>query len=366
MEYPSSENGSSGLSEAPSRRHGGKKKPSVSSDSDYDVNGVDNGLGSVSSKDERRNQSTEVQSVTPQPIKGKDWVKELPRKRKRAKSNHANQQATPFVSEHLHNDPIESLLDVNQSDVQFTGHLNDESWPENDGIVAMRLPENNFSTSPAANTITTQNMSMGGGPLLYPVAQSSDMVDYDSQLLHAPQDPRLPDKPQLPELHNESLSTATHHELQEPGLLFGPQHSIMQLGHQETVLPQGNQSSGLHPNSTYHFYNPSAVVGLSHEGQQSMTTLNEIQHRPEDSGIPRNGNDVTGEEFPQYGKDAFLREPNRPIDTKFSSPLNSLSPDFPGYGLFNLGMDAPSSLDASDFNFLVDDDFNEIIEYFGA
>ncbi|KAL2540877.1 ETHYLENE INSENSITIVE 3-like 3 protein [Abeliophyllum distichum] len=193
IQHPSSENGSSGLSEAPSRCHGGKKKPSVSCDSDYDVNGVDDGLGSVSSKDERRNQSTEVQSVTPQPIKDKDRVKELPRKRKRAKSNHANQQATPSISEHLHNDPKESLLDVNQSDLQFSGHLNNESWPENDGIVAMRLPENNFSTSPAANTITTQNMSMGG-PLLYPVAQSSDMVDYDSQLLHAPQDPRLHDK----------------------------------------------------------------------------------------------------------------------------------------------------------------------------
>ncbi|CAA2972721.1 ETHYLENE INSENSITIVE 3-like 3 [Olea europaea subsp. europaea] len=366
--HPSSENGSSSLSEAPLRSRGEKRKPSVSSDSDYDVNGVDDGLGSVSSKDDRRNQSTEVQSVTTEPIKDKERLKELPRKRKRVKSNHANQQATPSISEQARNDPKESLLDVNQSDVQFTGQLTNESWSE----VPMRPQENSFSTFPSANTITTQNKSMRGGPLLYPVVQSSDIVDYDSQLLHAPRDhPRLQDKPQHPELHDKSLISASHHELQEPGLLFGPQHSARQPGSQETVLPQAAQSSGSHQNSTYHFYNPSAVVGVSHEGQQSLTTLNEIQHRHEDSGIhvpgiPRNGNDITCEEFPQYGKDAFLREPDRPIDSRFPSPLNSLSPDLSGYSLFNLGMDGASSFDAGDFNFMVDDDFDEMIEYFGA
>ncbi|CAI9774484.1 unnamed protein product [Fraxinus pennsylvanica] len=370
--HPSSENGSSSLSEAPLRSRGEKKKPSVSSDSNYDVNGVEDGLGSVSSKDDRRNRSTEVQSVTTRPIKDKERVKELPRKRKRVKSNHANQQATPSICEQLRNDPKESLLDVNQSNVQFTGQLTNEGLSENDGTVPMRPQENNFSTFPSADTITTQNMSMGGGPFLYPVAQSSNIVDYDSRLLHAPQDHRrLQDKPQHPELHDKSLSSATHHELQEPGLLFGPQHSVWQPGRRETVLPQATQSSGSHQNSTYRFYNPSAVVGVSNEGQQSLTILNEIQHRPEDSGIhvpgiPRNGNDVTGEEFPLYGKDAFLREPDRPIDTRFPSPLNTLSPDLSGYSLFNLGMDGASSFDAGDFSFMVDDDFDEIIEYFGA
>ena len=40
---------------------GESKQAAISSDSDYDVDGVDDGVGSVSSKDDRRNQLMDVE-----------------------------------------------------------------------------------------------------------------------------------------------------------------------------------------------------------------------------------------------------------------------------------------------------------------
>ncbi|KAK4482401.1 hypothetical protein RD792_009556 [Penstemon davidsonii] len=329
IRQPSSENGSSSVTEAPSKIRENKRKPSVESDSDYDV---DDGLESVSSKDGRRNQSADI----PKPVKNKDQVREQPKKRQRTKSSPANQLAVPSLNEYPRDDH-EAIVE----------YLMNDSHPEENGVTAMTPQENtsqgqpcllesDFSlpySFPSSDAVPIRSMSMNNEPLPYPVTQSANLVPYDSSMFHVPRDSQLHIRPQLSELQDKT------------------------------------QNSGLHLDSSYHVYNPSNAVIPSNQGQPYEAAFSEMQYRQEGSGshlpvvLPRSGNDDIFEgEFPHFVKDAFLHEADRPIDTQFPSPL---SPNLPGDVLpINLPLDSTSPLDISDFDLLNDSD--ELMMYFGS
>ncbi|KAF5725494.1 Ethylene-insensitive 3f isoform 1 [Tripterygium wilfordii] len=315
IRQPSSDNGSSGVTEVTSAGHGGKKRQAASSDSDYDVDGIDDGVGSVSSKDDSRNQQVDVEPLSTQrdepshpaqqPEKGQRQPR---RKRSRAKSSNENQQAGPPPSEHPQAKQRKTLPDVNHADSQAVEYYMRDTQKENDTITALRSKEigiasqsqlpawqyNHSSSIHPTNIVSSQSMYVDGRPSLYPVVQSAE-------------------------------------------------------------LQQG---------ATYNVYNPSSEFGLSHDGQYSMMTMNVPQIRPEDNGVAlpalhRNGNEFAEGELNPFSKETFHNEQDRPVDNNFGSPLNSLSLDFGELGSpFITGLDSSSSLDG-----LFDD---EMMQYFAS
>ncbi|XP_028106972.1 ETHYLENE INSENSITIVE 3-like 3 protein isoform X1 [Camellia sinensis] len=349
IQQPSSDNGTSGITEAPSGGRGKKKKPTISSDSDYDVDGIDDGVGSVSSKDQQLDVEPAIQprNSTTRLFEDKERREEQPRrKRARVRSSPADQQPAPSSSEHLHDEPRNTLPDINQIDVPShmygSQHKNDTTETvmpaEKDLQEGYQLPASEFdqiSPVPFADVIHTQNMFVGGRSLPYPVVQGSG-------LHHGPQDSGL---------HNETQNTR---------LLNGSQNS---------GLHQGPQISQLHQDPTYDFYNPSLEYGPSGVGQQSQMAFSEPWMRPVDSvvnlpALHRNENDIAGGDMQQYLKDTFQNELDRPVTNHFGSPINSLSLDYGGFNSpYHLGIDSTGSLDTNDIDLFLDDD---LIQYFGA
>ncbi|XP_073317020.1 ETHYLENE INSENSITIVE 3-like 3 protein [Primulina huaijiensis] len=412
VQHPSSDNGSSSISEAPSKDRASKKKPSVDSDSDYDVDDVD-GMGSVSSKDVRRNESTDrlpfepPVRVTPQPGNkqhagersrkrknpkssfvnqlGVPSVNENPRKRKSTKSGFAEQLTVPSPSEHQHEDLDGMVMNRNHNE-SLSGLLISERQPENGGTT-MRPHEDNaqdnacleapdinlfysFSSSSAASI---RSVPSDNEPLPYPSAQSADLETHAAHIFPASQNSQLQSRPQLVELHEKTQNSVSNTESQDAGLNHGLQNPIWHPGPQDSTVPQNSQ---LHDVSTGYLYHPSITVGSRHQGQMSDPAFSEVRYRPKDSGfplpvLPRNGNDISGEGFPRLMPDAFPNDPDRHVDTQFTS-LNSLSSELAAYSPFNLPFDGTSSLDTVDFDFLVDDNsaddsnFAELMKYFAS
>lgn len=346
-QLPSSENGSSGISEPPLKGSGNKKRPSVESDSDYDVDGVDNGLGSVSSKDGRRNQSTEIVPFEPQVNVTQKLVKHKkrgPKKARHLKSSPDNQLAVPSLNDHPHKDHEDVVMDVNHDNTQLAGYLTNGTHPEKNGMtmpqennaerqICLVEPDfNDLRSFPSSNAVPISNVSADNEQLPYTMGQ--------------------------------------HHGIQDPGLGVGPQNSIWQPGAQDSTLPQGFQNPDFHQESNYHYYDTTAAVVSSHQGPQSGGVSNVMPFKPEDPRfhlpvLPRNENGIAGE----LVKDAFPHEPDRPVHSQFPS-LGSLSPELPEYNPFSLQFDGTSSLDTGDFDFAVDDstvdDFAELMQYFAS
>nr|AID55347.1 EIN3-like protein EIL4 [Actinidia arguta] len=356
----SGDNGTSGTNEVPSGGRREKKKPFVSSDSDYDVDGIDDGVGSVSSKDDERDQLPDVEPSNQPPsnqprnstarcMQDKEQREEQPRrKRSRVRSSPTNQQAAPYSREHLHDEPINTLPDINQTDVLSHMYGNQHENNANETLRRLdkdhqghyQLPASEFdqiSTIPSADVIPTGNIFAGGRPIPYPVVQ-------DSKMHHGPQDSRFCCETQNIRLLNGTENSGLHH---------GPENSQLQHG------------------PTYDFYNPSLAYVPSGDGQQTQMAFTEPWDRPVDSGVNasalrRNENDIPnpGGDMIQYLKGTFQNEQDRPVMNHFGSPLNSLSLDYGGLNSpFNLEIHGTSSIDTSDIDFLLDD---ELIQCFGA
>ncbi|KAM7528898.1 hypothetical protein LguiB_032308 [Lonicera macranthoides] len=335
IQQPSSDRASE-LTETPSGGRVEKCNLPNCSDSDYDVDGVDDGAGSVSSKDDRRNQEMDVdpcnnsRNVDPIPVNNTEETEKRPKKRKRVRSKPADQQAKPTPNEIRDDDLRTNLPDINQTDAQLGGYQMHENQQEigtrstsmmnleKDTEAQSNLPVaeyNNFST-PASTDVVSQNMFVG-----------------DLNFGHRPQDSVLPNGPQ------------------EPGLQYRPQNY---------GLNYRPQNSELHHGPTYGLYNPSIPFGPNH---------NELQVGPLDLVAPvpvrlKNEQRINGGVVHNYVKDTFPNEQDRAIENHFGSPINSLSLDFGGFNSpFNLGIEGTSSLDTSEIDFLLDED---LIQYFGA
>ncbi|XP_057776757.1 ETHYLENE INSENSITIVE 3-like 3 protein [Salvia miltiorrhiza] len=393
IRQPSSDNGSSGITEARLKGRGYKKRPSVESDSDYDVDGVDNGLGSVSSKDDRN------QSLAGVPVEtrvqaekklGKNKKHVVGRQRKRLKSSADNLQAIPSLNESqdVHEDMV---ICVNNDNTQLNGYLAVESQPELNGLTTLMPQENNaekqsctvepnsnyLSFLQPSNSVPIRSLTPDNEQFPYTMDQSADLMRQGPHVIQNPQDTRLHNKPQIPEVHDERQSSVLRHGVQDPGLGKGPQNSVWKHGGQVSTLPEGSQTRSLHHGLTYHqhFYNPTTAAGSSHQELQSEASFIELQYKVEDSRLhlPRNDNDIAGGGFQEFVKDAFPHEPERNVvGAQFPSPLSSLTPDLPGYSPFSLQFDGTSSLDTGDFEFGIDvdtvDDNNlaELMKYFAS
>ncbi|KAL3519204.1 hypothetical protein ACH5RR_021793 [Cinchona calisaya] len=374
IQQPSSENGSSSISEAPSRGRGQRKKPSVSSDSDYDVDGVDDGAGCVSSKDSRRNQPSAVVplNVAPLPIQDKEQKDEQPKKKKRNRSDNSGMLVSQSLNEQPPDEPRDMVPDINHIGMESTGHLTHEGQPESDRVAAVGpLVEdaedqshspvsdlNHFSTLPSANDISSQNTYTGNKSSLQPFAQNSELVPYNPGLHQEPQDFQLHNIPEFSGLHNGVANAVVHYGPHVSGFQNRPRNSLLQHDPETSPLLPGVHNSGLPHAPAYHFYNPQVANDPTRDGHQSMVAFNELQPRIENPEInlpviQRIGNEVTVGDFDHYLKDRFQNEQNVPVENHFVPPLNSLSPDYPF-----LPMDVPPYDD-----YLLDDD---LIEYLAS
>ncbi|XP_062171713.1 ETHYLENE INSENSITIVE 3-like 3 protein [Alnus glutinosa] len=314
IRQPSSDNGTSGVTETRRGGHGENKQAAISSDSDYDVDGVDDGLGSVSSKDDRRNQLMDVEPLenlrTNTPVQDKDPGEKQPRrKRARVRSNPADQAPALSQNERLQVEPRISLSDVNHTDLELVGFQIHGDQQENGTIAALRPPEkdidvqpqlpasefNNFSALPSDNAISTQSMYVDGRPLLFPLVQNA----------------------------------------------------------------------GMHHGDASNLYNPPGEYGHTHDWQRSHNVMNEPHIRPEEAGVnvpalDRSANEIPGGDLHCFVADMFNNEQSRPVDSQFGPAIDSLSLDCGGLNSpFNLGIDGPSTLE----DFWLDDD---LIQCFGA
>ncbi|KAL4297852.1 hypothetical protein GQ457_12G025840 [Hibiscus cannabinus] len=302
---------------------------------DYNVDGVADGVGSVSSKDERRNQLMVAEPVAyigsddSHPVQYSERLKKQP-KRPRLRSsnghkkhmpshgeqqrmpNHGDQQCIPSDGdqqhmpnhgEHVNAESISPLPDINQTDVSLMDYHMPVTQQENDASTALRhvqeglgvqphLPASGYCHYPApipcATEISTQSMCVDGRPMLYPLVQHAEL----------------------------------HH---------GP---------------------------TYEFYNPSTEFRPGNDGQQTQTEMNVLHIRPEDGvDMPapgRNEHQIVGGELHHL----LHNEQDRAVHNPFGSPTSD--PSFFGgfHSPFGLPFDGTSSLDE-----LLDED---LIQYFGA
>ncbi|KAB1211924.1 ETHYLENE INSENSITIVE 3-like 3 protein [Morella rubra] len=320
IRQPSSDNGTSSVTDMPRGGRGENKQAAISSDSDYDVDGVHDGVGSVSSKDDRRNQPIDVEPSdhlrhsTP-PVPDKDAGEKRPRRKKaRVRSNPADQLPAASPNENLHVESGITMPNANQTEGQTDGFQIHGDQQENVTITALRPLEketdvqdplrasqfNHFSALPSDNVISTQSMYVDGRPLLYPVEQNIEM----------------------------------------------------------------------HHGDVGNFYNPPVGYGHPHNWQPSEIMMDETQIRPEGVGIhapmlDRSANEIPGGDLQYYVKDTFNNDPHRPVDSQFECGIDSLSLDCGGLNSpFHLGIDGLSPLtEMLPEDFLPDED---LIQYFGA
>lgn len=312
IRQPSSDNGTSGITEMPPGVPVENKQAAASSASNYDVDGItDDGVGSVSSKEDRSNQFMDTEpsdNSRRNPVQYTDQAKKQPRKKRpRSKSSATEKLPAQSDNEILHVEPRSKMPNMNETEAQVVGlqipHENEQGngtdsvlrLPNKGHEVPAQLPAPEFdhiSYLHANNMISSENVYMGGRPLHYPQLQN----------------PNIPNMP---------------HE------------------------------------AAYNIYNPVAGYGPSHDGQH-LQPGNSEPIRPENSAISMpagaaqmKGDEINGGDLNYFGKDAFQNELDRPIDPFFGSPISNLSFDFGGLN------SPPFHLD----DFLGDD---EMIQYFGA
>ncbi|TKY48350.1 ETHYLENE INSENSITIVE 3 3 protein [Spatholobus suberectus] len=305
IRQPSSDNGTSGITGMPPGVPVENKQAATSSASNYDVDGADDGVGSVSSKEDRRNQFMDTEPSdnlrrVRNSVQDTDQAKKQPkRKRPRLRSSAIDKPSAQSDNEILHDAPRSKGLNMNQTEAQVVGvhiHGNEQcnetdsaARPLDKGLeVPTQLPApefDHYSYLHTNNLLSSESMYMSGRPMHYPELQSPDM----------------------------------HHE------------------------------------TTYNLYNPAAGYEPGQDGQQLQSGNNETV-RPENDAVSMQAvhrDEITGGDLQYFGKDAFQNELDRPMDhTFFGSPLSSMSLDFGG-------LNSPFHLD----DFLGDD---EMIQYFGA
>ncbi|XP_043692389.1 ETHYLENE INSENSITIVE 3-like 3 protein [Telopea speciosissima] len=320
IQQPSSDNGASGITETPHNGRGERKEAvASSSDSDYDVNGVEDGVGSASSKVEQRNQPMDMEprvdpSHNPKHrVQDKKKVEQSRRKRPRGSSTPVDQQTTPSQNEHLHGKLRNTLPDMNNADLQLDGYQMHVVQQENGQMASSgpleKDPEippqpaefsiDNFSALPPMNAATPQSLYTGVRPISYAVMQNTE----------------------------------------------------------------------LHPGANYFLYNTPAEYRLPQDKLLPEMAMAESQIRAEETGVPAsllvgNENGITGVDIHHFVKDTFHSEQDKPVESHFGSPLDGLSLDYGGFNSpFPFGIDGTSSLDPADLDFSLDEDF---IQYFGA
>lgn len=315
----SSDNGLSGVTETPPGRNVDRTRPAISSDSDYDVDGFDDCVGSATSKDDRRIQPMDAESLrntrndTSDHAQEKEQVEKQPRKkRRRLKSGDADQQPGPTIEEHAHAELTNSLPDMNNSDIPLLEYHIHGRQQGNGVVTAARSLDNNIEGQPQASISEFNPYS--GVPYAF--------------------------------------------ETPQPGMFADERRMVHPLV----------QNAEMHQGTTYNIDSQSVEYGPVHDGLNSQMEVNVQQNRSEDVAYPpalhRNENEIVGAELHNYGKETYQNEQERAFDNNFGSPMGSLQLDFDFDNAFtasplHLGLTCTGS-----FEDLWHDE--DLIEYFGA
>ncbi|KAI3852128.1 hypothetical protein MKW98_020127 [Papaver atlanticum] len=307
IEQPSSDNETSGVIEVPPNGRRRIREAPAGSDSDYDVDGVDDGMGSVSSRDERRQQPADVEfhadihvsnTNTNQLGLSKEPVKEpSKKKRRRAKTVPiVQEEEVPLNNDPQHGAPMDNPIDMNYTEAPIHMYQPNVPQHENGPNLVLFPPEKNLEGHshfaapefpPVPNVAATQSMYVDGRPMLYPAIRNA--------LLH-------------------------------PGAPYASSHN---------------------PSGGYEF--PQTIP------------MHNLQITPEDTGIhdsslPGNAMQNAGE-MHHFVEDTLNNQHDKPVDSHFSDDL------FPPWDLDHL---SPFGIDDSlpNFEFLNDDE--DFLPYCGA
>ncbi|CAI9106621.1 OLC1v1005817C1 [Oldenlandia corymbosa var. corymbosa] len=336
IQQPSSENGSSSISEAPSKGRGGKKKPLVSSDSDYDVDAVDDGAGCVSSNDSRRNQPMEVIpiNVTSQSNQEKELVEEQPKKKKRKRSSKDIIVVSQSLNEHHHAKQRDLVPDINQNSAEHTNIImNEEGQSGSDRVTAasslekevgrqshLPVPDHNhLSSLSSANDMQVENIYSGNRSLLQPFTQNSELVPYDTGLGQEPQGLQLHHIPDCPGLNMAMPNAEFQYGPLDSDFQNLPQSSLMHHHPENSYLLTGVSDIGLAPTPLYPFFDPPMTVESARDTRHSGVTFSSLHSRMEDSGmnmpvVQRKENEESVGELDQYLKDRYQIEQSARVE----------------------------------------------------
>ncbi|CAO2837239.1 unnamed protein product [Amaranthus hypochondriacus] len=223
IRQPSSEVGASGVTGSPPCPRGEKRKPAASSDSDYDVDGIDDGARSVSSKDGRKNQQSDAETIgeplnnARSSVRSKIPVeKQTKRKRPRGKANSSDPktkpskddqpmamplsepQAAPSTNNNLGDELVGPVPDADHNNADLNGFPMHDSQQDNGLFIEPLMPTDNdllgqyhpptsdysqfshLSNARPPNMMSEQNMFVGGEYFHHPTVQNTDLQHGDS------------------------------------------------------------------------------------------------------------------------------------------------------------------------------------------
>ncbi|KNA25430.1 hypothetical protein SOVF_005440 [Spinacia oleracea] len=327
IRQPSSDNGNSGITGSPPGPRGGKRKPNASSDSDYDVDGLDEGAGSVSSKmGEPAGEPVVNKRLS---IRNKSSVEKQSKRRRKASSS--DQQPNPST----------------------------------DG---KQLATNDQQPAPSTNeNLVDETAGPGPGPEPRP----GPVVDHNNADLN---DFQMHDNQQendsifiepLLSLDNDILGQFSHFpNVRPPQLLSG--HNMF-VGGQSYHHPSVQDPELQHRDS---YYNPSIHQygqRLDEHRLEHNTISSEPQTRQEGVGMHLPSlntaeNDINGGHLHHYGVVDAFQDKNRPFDSHLGSSFNGgLSIDF---DLFDNTFPEIEGFGLED-DYLAGDDL-DILQYCGA
>ncbi|KAE9593293.1 putative transcription factor EIL family [Lupinus albus] len=267
---PSFDNGTSGLTELSPSVPVGKKQPVVHNDSKYDVNGVDDGVGSDSSIGNMQNKLIDPEPSHNLPInfvQDKDQPQKQCRKKRPRSCSSANEKLlAPSLNKILHAETRSVVPDMNQKEANIDGlQIIQVNGPSNETDstfrpldkeleVAAQLPAHEIDHS--NNLISSQDMCMIGRQMHCPVVEN-------------------------------------------PGM-----HGVI-------------------------FYNPyNSVTGYDEPSHEAIRPMCDAVNMP---AAHIKAGKIDGGSLQYYGKDAFQNELDRPIDPLFfGSPIGRMSAQFGG------------------------------------
>ncbi|XP_044504280.1 ETHYLENE INSENSITIVE 3-like 3 protein [Mangifera indica] len=314
IRQPSSDNGTSGITEMQVGGNGNKKRPTISDDSNYDVDGVDDGVGSVSSKDNRENEPTVVEPAnglgkfTPHSGQENKHPKKPRTGGHYGKPRPANQVPRTSPDECQHDEPKRTLPDINDTDTPLIDYNTHDNRQENIAVTSLRDPNIGFEGSAQMATSAFDNL---------PHVPSAGLISMQSMYMD------------------------------ETSMLY----------------PMGPNAE-LQNGATYNVYNPSFEVGPGHDLTHDQMGMNVSQIRPRDDGgyvqaLDRNETGISTSELDPYIKDTFPSEPNRPVDITYGTSIDSPLIDFG-----RLSSPYYPGIEGTSIDDLFSD--NDYLEYFGA
>ncbi|KAK7261574.1 hypothetical protein RIF29_27888 [Crotalaria pallida] len=273
IQQPSSDNGASGVTGTPLGVQVKNKRAAASSDSNYDVDGADDGVGSSVSSKDRRNQSVETEpsdNSRRNLIPDKDQADKQPRKKRpRLRAPTTDKQPAQSNNEILHVEPTTNLLNMNQTE---------------EPVVELQIHGNEQSN------------------------------ETDSALRPLERGVEVPTQLPAPEFDHFSYLTSNN--------LYPPSESLYMNGRPPLHYPEV-QNSNVHHETTYNLYNPVPGYGPSHDGQHMLQPGSSEPIRPENGTVSMPPVHMKADEVPGGDLYTFPNDLDRPIDHSFfGSPLD--------------------------------------------